>query len=1820
MADRRRPGTWGRRGNAGTRYVRTPEGAEKYGLPIGAPITADAIARAKARGRGYTVPEDDARFGSKEPAAGRTRRTVGEIMRTTASNSSPRRVTPEGPKKIAVGERGFSFPEGSRAFRSNKHDNFAIVRTPDYQLIVITQGGHAFELDGDLERELNENLDDDQSPDFTPDEPNPNLGSPDVPGAAGGDGPEVDAFRPDNIEDMPGYLSEERINDILAGMEEAGLDQGARDAAELQLRRNNDRIREEFNAAEAPGGPDGSEPEEQAQPDLPPMPTKSPQEAERIRSGRAAEREQSGPRQPETVPSPTPDRQPEPEEPAAEKERPAKKQQRETPAPKRGRAESSESGNSSAPSDDEQLATLEELTRSRPTAVAEGEVNGKRVAVRRNRVNDAMEYSAEDESFPDRDSLLENTRKRNAPEEPRDTTDMEPSELSDQELDDVLADIDDALRAGMISRREARARRTALARERNNRTGDAPEEPAEREEPGAPENGIEPGQATTREWAEGAQPGAAAQTSDGIVAQRTEDGWETPLGQVQPDFLGETDVVDDETIVLRNEPEPDNRPVGATTRITSPEEMESVRPFDAIVYQDSDGNSITATRRRDGDFNLRFPDGLRLDAVDPEILLGSIEEGDINLWHVPNQDMPEAPSRESWEPGNTLKSMTDLAAQKPGTRVRLAYRRPVMGRTESVYTVQGDGRLKGDNGSIYPASHIQPGVRGGRVSVAELPTREIPDSEIEVPRVVEDPSQYIDGDVISDYRHLRDMRPGQRVTLVVPASENGGREAQVVLTRTRDEADLGGFMFLVGNGGRGYNSFGENNASLFQAIYDGRLHFGDIKRMPDAGPERRIGGDWSRERNISLWEGGPDVSEYDLRTFIASQVASTAMQGSYYDVSLLPDDSPFRSRQLRDEFSARAIAQYSSPGNPARHKPAMIRLAAEKLGMQYTEPGSTLLPDNLTLDDFNTRVTLGRWLRSTGTSAEANMGPEQLDVTRADIKTALAVLDNMQVSDAQGDPDKILKRVFARQGSPLQDLNVAVAIASYFRMKRYKEGQNRPMTTIARQYDKRRNRELLRQMLREQLEGREPGYYGVPEDEVYEKNGVTFTNRSMLTRPATNAQTDENPNAVPEAPEPVDAGAVNGGVVEPENPLDGDANTNTGISEARLEELDDFDNARDAFLDSRIQGDSVTYIREVLGDEGVEAIYQGQGSIRQQFTRAWNQRNGVSEEPEAPAPAAPMFPMVKRRRDALDRMSTEDAWRNVQENSDALNYIENVMGPEGVSALNDGSLTMRAQFYRAHEQANPETHLNGRDAGPTFTVGQEMGASEIGSLPEGSNVEYTRRDGRVSVYTRTADGWTTARGGTPEPETWTRARFRVSRVGANDAAQPAAPETSETSETSETAVGDPRFAQGGSFTGSSIREAPLGSHIRGASGTEYRVTDRGVQALGNNGIFYEFATIERANRDFTYVGDTAPDAPISAVAQTAPDPRIGSWYDTTELMSLPQGGYVRSSGGTVWQLNGSYMTSTTSGTRRRIRNLRSGRYRYMGTDSSAAPAAAQATPRTARTLEQAGLSRVPQDVIARYDAPRPMPEVGFDTANTTPFREYLNTQAGIDDLNKTLRAALPAGSRVEVHSSGSGFTARYTTPDGSTGSMSRALRGNGRIENAVAHAGGANFSAVQDHLFAFYRQHGLTEVEVHGLSSRGWNGAHTWIRRGFRPDPDREGANFTAFSRLRDNRHRIIRRTEAGEFPEYVEFLDEARDLAQRMTDLLNMRQNLMIEERNERLYQLWRELTYLAEVRDANGQTARGRRQSIGWRLLGNQSSETWYYGLRDLESYFEN
>lgn len=1333
---RPRPGTWGRRGSPGRRYVRTPEGSEKYGLPIGAPITRDAVERAKRRGRSYNVPEDDNDFGSQPPSAGRTRKNAKEMVSAIRSAPAPKRVTPDGPKKVAVGQSGYSFPEGSRTFRPNDHPNFAIVRTPDYQLVVATDKGIAFELDGDLERELNEELDDDASENFTADEPN-ELADTDGDGETGEVGDATAApDLPATAEEMPGFVDDKNMQAILANMKSAGMDQAALDTAELAIHRNNNKLRQEWQAGQtsaAGGGNDGGDKKQ----------TSAPADDDRDPF--------------ETNAAPTPDRQPELEEdgePAKPKSDVDKlvdeidaearalvgeddsENETKTKAPPKSepkREPKSEPKSEPKREPQDELRDLEELTRNRSTGTAEGTVNGVTARLRRNRVSDQIEYELEDsngnryaaadasgalntarsirtqedeaaalkrgqvvdvngrkglvidsgengvrvhlgnrgeatvnpstvkrsreandeattladaidagnadeaviQDFLDDPSSAGRERRAAAQGGARDTSNLTPGELTDQELDDALDDLNDFLRT--TGRTPAVTSRIATLsaewRKRNplirSTDSDAPADDAAEEKPQTklsskiwgPNNarldrakrqelGIEagqgdfanktvdrrsaldarpgdkfiakggrsqqvwelgndgqfynltlqnaeplsrdefadviddgnvevyeyaknrsnkadrpapqPGDIATDTWAKDAPDGAAAYSGDGVIQERKNGEWQTPMGPVDAESFAPSDVADDDSVVARAEAPDDGRPVGATSQILSDADLRKVKSGDGLTIQLGD-ETLQAVKKDDGTYDVTLPDGLVASGI-PE---ASINKTTGRVWHVPNRDITAEPTKSDWRPGDRIDSVDDILVQPVGTVLRYRYLKPLKGKTESRYTVRPDGEIESEIGSVLPTSRISGAISRGQVSIESFPELRSPlasPPELAPARVVTNPSQYQDGDKISDYRHLRNMKPGQAVTMVIPSHLNGGQEAKVTLTRTDDDKVMGGFMFLVGKRGRGYNSFGENNASIFQAIADGRLYFGDLNTPEDADSDGPLQGAWDTTPNIELWEGGPVVSEADLYEFINSQVYSPAMQTSYFDMSLLSPTNPFRQKLFRDEFAERAMKEYSEPGNPARHKPASIRFAAEKLGLKFTDPGSALIPDDLNLSDFKKKVTVGAWLRKDrngvplGKAAEENMGPEQIDVTAADLKTAFAAMDAMlERQDGTEDPDVILKRIFARQGSPLQDLNVAVAIASYYGMRRYRinpDGSETLMTTIARQKDKRNNKALLRQMLQEQLEGRAPGSLGIPKDETYtDKKGQRFVNRSTLNTPAAPSAPESVPPA-----------------------------------------------------------------------------------------------------------------------------------------------------------------------------------------------------------------------------------------------------------------------------------------------------------------------------------------------------------------------------------------------------------------------------------------------------------------------------------------------------------------------------------------------------------------------------------------------------------------------------------------------------------------------------------------------------------------------------------
>ena len=625
-----------------------------------------------------------------------------------------------------------------------------------------------------------------------------------------------------------------------------------------------------------------------------------------------------------------------------------------------------------------------------------------------------------------------------------------------------------------------------------------------------------PGDVASAEWAKDTKAGSVANDGSGLVSTKNENGkWDTPLGEFPEDFIGPSDIENDDSVVIQDGPNDDGRPVGASSKVTNAADVDAVKPGSSIVLS---GKDNVLERKQDGNFEADI-DGLKFDLPAKDIAnSGEVASG--RAWHVPDQDL-DTPVAKNLKTGDKIPNLVDAREQSPGSKLVLDQQ----DGTKRSYTVLPDGQLFDDETKkSLPAVVLRDSILGGRVTLGEVAPKGADLPEVPAKKIT-NVSDYEVGDVVVDYKHLRDMKPGQQATILVKSSKNGGKSLPVVLTRTDDTKDNAGFMFLVGKRGAGYNSFGENNASIFQAIADGRFYFGDITTLPGSKQPEVINSPWDTSPDIKLWEDGPNVSEKDLWDFINAQVYSRAMQGSYYNVDLLPKDSPFRSQDLRKKFSVLAIDKYSLHDEkgrivvPARHKPAMIRLAADKLGLEYTDPGSALIPEDLELSDFNEKVTVGKWLRKRGSlynPAEANMGSEQIEVSKADIKIALSVLDNMLVPDSGQDPDKILKRDMAMRGSPLQDMNTSVAIAAYFGMRRSKDGV---LTyEIGRQYDKQNNKALLRQMLLEQMEGREPGYYGLPEDEVYVRKGSTYVNYSTLSRPAVNADNDMKSPNITEAP------------------------------------------------------------------------------------------------------------------------------------------------------------------------------------------------------------------------------------------------------------------------------------------------------------------------------------------------------------------------------------------------------------------------------------------------------------------------------------------------------------------------------------------------------------------------------------------------------------------------------------------------------------------------------------------------------------------------------
>lgn len=1243
----------GSRGGRGIRRVRTPEGSRKYGLPIGAIITKDAIKRASKRFPGLQVPEDSDRRSSRNSVDGTsapriTAAQLGEKLKNDPEFQNPTFSKPTGDQKVSFGKGTHNFPSGTKVFHSKKNpDGYAIARTPDYDVHLLTPEGNSIDVKGDSENTINERLDDldgPNDPEFDVEEfgtdPNADDDTTD------GEDEDLDYTEFESYEDVPEYLSEEYIQTVSDNLASNGIDEDTISALEDQLRAQNDEIKQKWEEANDPvaaarnkqvkdlqdqiaalqkqldaiNNPqgEGDQQSDDTKPAESPNKRTATPDQETASGRRAPSDQKASDRTDDAVVGQSDQRTQKPSDGLGQSddlENTPKKSSKSARSKQDAadRAERTKPDGQSAPGEaaDRNLKAIEGDAESNPLGVGMGRVNNKMVYVRRNRRTGTTEYSTDSgDVFESREELLSSLG--DGPEKSDlevDTSDMSPSDLSDEQLSAVIDDLEagsDRLNSDgrkrlrdLQSEKRDRSPEPAPASDASSRAEDYPGQSAERSDvlearPGDrylfkfssdktdSANAVEwevgedgrfhaadgssdfdmslrdaadvldtgqfdlipsknnkdrskskqtpsSGDTATDSWLSDAPAGSSVQSSDDLVGVRDEDGkYDTPLGKVDKEFFSPADVEgEDSTVVSPNAPE-DGRPAGAVKLVEEKSDLRDVRSGDSLSLQDSDA---TAEKNSDGSWKVDVG-GLTLD-VSSDDVVGT----DGSWWTVKNQDLPETSKKRNFSEGDLIDSIDALHQVEVGSRLRYTFKTPSRtGATESEYEVlEGQKVRKVGGAADVDFSSLRNVVSSGRLSfIRGNDDNDRADAPEE--KTITSVSDYSDGDKIVDYKHLKSMKPGTQVTMTIPSKNNGGKATTVVLTRTDDNKDAAGFMFLVGKRGAGYNSFGENNASIFQAIYDGRLYFGDVSRLPDAPDDEHMDGNWDTTPNIPLWDGGPMVSEYDLRTFIDAQVYARAMQGTYYNTSLLPLHSPFRSQQLRKDFSERAVKKYSvydADGKvitPARHKPAMIRYAAERLGLQFDDPGAALIPDDLELSDFKTKVTIGKWANKNGKpSAESDkMGMEQIEVTVADIKTALSVLDNMDtMTDAdRTKADKILKRVMAMRGSSLQDMNVALGIAAYYGVRRYENGKLKSNIAAARQRDKRNNKEYLRWMLMEQMEGREPGYYGIPEDETWkDANGNTFTNRSTLTRPAVNS--DNDPDYVPRTAEtvqdPVDA-------------------------------------------------------------------------------------------------------------------------------------------------------------------------------------------------------------------------------------------------------------------------------------------------------------------------------------------------------------------------------------------------------------------------------------------------------------------------------------------------------------------------------------------------------------------------------------------------------------------------------------------------------------------------------------------------------------------------
>lgn len=131
------------------RRVASPEGAQYYGLPIGAPITADAKAKAKAL-HGGSEPAGASKVGGNKGGSAKAATSAKEAMSKAASATpakAPKTKTKlkkpsiKGNMHFTVGKSDYTAPNGSKLFHQKGVDGLAYVQTPDGKVHIFNENG-----------------------------------------------------------------------------------------------------------------------------------------------------------------------------------------------------------------------------------------------------------------------------------------------------------------------------------------------------------------------------------------------------------------------------------------------------------------------------------------------------------------------------------------------------------------------------------------------------------------------------------------------------------------------------------------------------------------------------------------------------------------------------------------------------------------------------------------------------------------------------------------------------------------------------------------------------------------------------------------------------------------------------------------------------------------------------------------------------------------------------------------------------------------------------------------------------------------------------------------------------------------------------------------------------------------------------------------------------------------------------------------------------------------------------------------------------------------------------------------------------------------------------------------------------------------------------------------------------------------------------------------------------------------------------------------------------------------------------------------------